>query len=63
MVPYLALVIINDSNRIEEVSKIPEDKDFTFENGYYSRVTSIFVDIRDSTTLKDKIEMLRNYLN
>ncbi len=45
------LDIINDSNRIEEVSKIPEDKDFSFENGYYSRVSSIFIDIRDSTTL------------
>lgn len=38
------LDIINDSNDIEEVNKIPDDKDFTFENGYYSRVTSIFVD-------------------
>ncbi len=38
-------------------SEIPKDESFTFKNGYYSWVTAIFVDIRDSSeifSLEDK---------
>ena len=58
---------IEGKNRIEEIlendlaiiekSELPNDESFTFENGYYSWVTAIFVDIRNSTKLfnnKDK---------
>ncbi len=40
-------------NRLEviEQDKLPSDKEFTFNNGYYSWVTGIFVDIRDSSSL------------
>lgn len=38
-----------EDNSIRE--KIPNEKDFHFDNGYYCWITSIFVDIRDSTTL------------
>lgn len=43
--------IINDTNEISEVDKIPKDQEFTYENGYYGWVSSIFVDIRKSTEL------------
>ena len=43
--------ILNDSNDIMEVDKIPTDNEFTYENGYYGWVDAIFVDIRDSTSL------------
>lgn len=36
---------------IEEKDRLPGDDNFTFENGYMSWVTAIFVDIRDSTSL------------
>lgn len=36
---------------IEEKDRLPSDDNFTFENGYISWVTAIFVDIRDSTSL------------
>lgn len=35
-------------------SKIPSDEKFTFTNGYYSWVTAIFVDVRDSSKLFSK---------
>lgn len=40
-------------NRLEviEKDKVPSDDLFTFSNGYYSWVTAIFVDIRDSSSL------------
>lgn len=38
-----------EENMIRE--KVPVDKDFTFDNGYYCWVTGIFVDIRNSTKL------------
>lgn len=34
-----------------EQGEVPKDDDFTFTNGYYSWVTALFVDIRDSSTL------------
>lgn len=50
--------ILNNEISIEE-SKIPNDDNFTFKNGYYSWVTAIFVDIRDSSQLFSK-KGLRN---
>lgn len=43
--------ILNDSTSIQEVDNIPNDQEFTFDNGYYGWVTSVFVDIRESTKL------------
>ena len=43
--------ILDNYMEIEEKDKLPSDDDFTFENGYLSWVTAIFVDIRDSTSL------------
>jgi len=45
------LDILNDTNDISKVKKIPNDQEFTYENGYYGWVASIFVDIRKSTEL------------
>lgn len=39
----------SEDNSIRE--KVPNEKDFHFDNGYYCWITSIFVDIRDSTKL------------
>jgi hypothetical protein len=36
---------------IEEKKKLPVDGNFTFENGYRTWLTSIFIDIRDSSRL------------
>lgn len=40
-------------NKLEVIEKdeVPSDVNFTFDNGYYSWVTALFVDIRDSSTL------------
>jgi len=43
--------ILDNYMEIEEKDKLPSDDNFTFENGYLSWVTAIFVDIRDSTSL------------
>ncbi|QPB42426.1 adenylate/guanylate cyclase domain-containing protein [Rodentibacter haemolyticus] len=43
--------ILNNYMQVEEKDKLPCDDNFTFENGYLSWVTAIFVDIRDSTSL------------
>lgn len=43
--------ILDNKLEVIEKDKIPSDNDFTFSNGYYSWVTSIFVDIRDSSSL------------
>jgi class 3 adenylate cyclase len=43
--------ILDNKLEIIEQDKIPTDDKFTFDNGYYSWVSAIFVDIRDSTTL------------
>lgn len=46
--------ILDNYMKIEERDKLPSDDSFTFENGYISWVTAIFVDIRDSTALFSK---------
>lgn len=43
--------ILNDSNEIEEKDKVPTEGEFSFHNGYFSNVTAVFVDIRESTKL------------
>jgi len=43
--------ILNNKLEVLEQNKLPSDDDFTFDNGYYSWVTGIFVDIRDSSAL------------
>lgn len=49
--------ILDNYMEIEEKNKLPSDDNFTFDNGYLSWITAIFVDIRDSSSLfadKDK---------
>lgn len=46
----IAAILDNELEVIEK-NELPKDESFTFDNGYYSWVTSIFVDIRDSSTL------------
>jgi len=59
-------ILDNDLVIIEE-NKLPKDESFTFTNGYYSWVTGIFVDIRDSSELfadedKEKVsKMIRSF--
>ena len=43
--------ILDNKLDVVETDIIPNDQDFTFENGYYGWVTGVFVDIRDSSTL------------
>ena len=43
-------ILDNDLTVIEQ-NEVPSDESFTFSNGYYSWVTGVFVDIRDSSTL------------
>lgn len=43
--------ILNNKLDVIEQSKVPSDSEFTFDNGYYSWVSSIFVDIRKSSQL------------
>lgn len=43
--------ILNDENNIEQKEKVPEGNKFNYHNGYYSNVTALFVDIKDSTKL------------
>ena len=43
--------ILDNDMEIVEQDKLPNDDDFTFTNGYYSWVSAIFVDMRDSTEL------------
>ncbi|CCV64716.1 conserved hypothetical protein [Alteracholeplasma palmae J233] len=45
------LEVLNSQNDIEETNKVPSESEFNFENGYYSWVTAIFVDIRNSTQI------------
>ena len=46
--------ILNNSLEVIEKNKVPSDADFTFNNGYHSWVTGIFIDIRDSSILFSK---------
>lgn len=43
--------ILNNKMEIIDKDKLPKGEEFTFDNGYKSWITSIFVDIRDSSTL------------
>ena len=43
--------ILNNKMEIIEKEKVPKDENFTFDNGYYSWVSAIFVDIRESSKL------------
>ena len=43
--------ILDNDMEVVEQAKLPNDDDFTFTNGYYSWVSAIFVDMRDSTEL------------
>lgn len=43
--------ILDNDMEVVEQDKLPNDDDFTFTNGYYSWVSAIFVDMRDSTEL------------
>ena len=43
--------ILNNKLKVIEQNKLPSDDSFTFENGYYSWVTAVFVDIRSSSKL------------
>lgn len=43
--------ILNNYMIIEEKNTLPSEKQFTFENGYRTWITSIFVDIRDSSSI------------
>lgn len=43
--------ILDSKLEVKEKNKLPKDNEFTFDNGYYSWVTGVFVDIRDSSTL------------
>ena len=45
------LEILNDTNDVRMVKRIPSDQEFTYSNGYYGWVSAIFVDIRNSTRL------------
>jgi class 3 adenylate cyclase len=43
--------ILDNDLKVIEQNNVPTDNAFTFTNGYYSLVSAIFVDIRDSSTL------------
>jgi class 3 adenylate cyclase len=43
--------ILDNMDKINEVKTLPKDENFTYTNGYKAWVTSIFIDIRNSTEL------------
>ena len=43
--------ILDNDLKVINQNELPNDESFTFSNGYYSWVSGIFVDIRDSTEL------------
>lgn len=43
--------ILDNPNNVIEQNRLPNDDNFNYEKGYYSWVTAIFVDIRQSTKL------------
>ena len=59
--------ILKNYIEVEEAEHIPSDKNFTFKNAYYSWVTAVFVDIRNSTELftkqpkKDVSRIIRSF--
>ncbi len=46
--------ILKDNMEVLEKDKLPNDNELTFSNGYYSWVTAIFVDLRDSSKIFNK---------
>ncbi|EYT94477.1 adenylate/guanylate cyclase domain-containing protein [Enterococcus mundtii] len=46
--------ILDNMDKINEVEILPRDENFTYKNGYKSWVSSIFIDIRNSTELIEK---------
>lgn len=57
---------LDNEMAIEDKKRVPSEDNFTFENGYRSYVTAIFVDIRDSTTLftnktEDTAKLVRSF--
>jgi len=46
--------ILEQPNKNAVRNEVPNNKGFSFENGYHCRIASIFVDIRDSTTLFER---------
>ena len=43
--------ILTNKNDVKKPNKVPEIKKFKYYNGYYSSVTALFVDIKNSTKL------------
>ena len=43
--------ILDNELEVFEANKLPSDDKFTFDNGYYSWVTGLFIDIRKSSIL------------
>ncbi|WP_097026357.1 adenylate/guanylate cyclase domain-containing protein [Clostridium peptidivorans] len=43
--------ILDNKLEVIEKDKVPSDEELTFNNGYYSWVTGVFIDIRDSSSL------------
>ena len=52
--------ILDNELKVVEQGKLPHDDSFTFTNGYYSWVTAIFVDIRDSSSLSRFVQIWTN---
>lgn len=50
------IAILGGSITVKQSKFIPQDHDFTFDNGYRASVIGLFVDIRDSTALFMKQE-------
>lgn len=46
--------ILQDNMEVLEKAKLPNDNELTFSNTYYSWVTAIFVDFRDSSKIFNK---------
>ena len=57
------VAILDNKLEVVEKDELPSDDSFTFNNGYYSWVSSVFVDIRSSSELfadedKEKVAKL-----
>jgi class 3 adenylate cyclase len=48
--------ILDSSETFEEVTSVPNSDTLTYKNGYYFKCYSIFIDIRDSSTLPAKYQ-------
>ena len=42
--------ILDNELKVIEQNEVPTDSAFTFSNGYYSWVSAIFIDVRDSSS-------------